>query len=606
MGNLVASQGIQGRSQTLTTIARVIPDVTGIDKIFDYVVPDDMVTALSVGDRVRTVLHGRSISCWVQSLGLASEDFSSVDQSKLLSLAKIQGLGPDDEVVALLALVRSRWHGRMRSLFVSASPSVLVQTLPSSRRSKDVARMANEGDVDVAGCVADSLSALVRRGPKVSPMAVVLGAASNGPTLVIIPTINRARLLAAALKRSGLTVAVMPDDWANAAGGVDVVIGARSAVFARVPHLRSIVVVDEHDDSLQEERTPTWHARDVAIMRAEHLGISCILCSPVPSVSAVHWARNNIQIVSAAPQSGEWPEVRIIDRSLDEEWPSSLVTSALVSELRDHSRRIALIYNAKGRARLVACASCKQLTRCEACQGALGISKNEELVCARCSRARPHVCLNCGAGKFAVLKPGVTRLREELALTAGRRIDDVVEVSGSSKDSIDGSKHLFIGTESLLHRVKDIDTVVFLDMDQELSAPKYRASEIAATLLIGACRMVARSDNGGRVLVQTHNAHHPLLTAVVQGDVDTYLQKEMVAREAMMMPPYSSLVQVSGIGAPTIVAELKKHSQLTFSAANASDYLVRSDSWQVFSQAFQAVTIAKGIRFKLTVDPPRV
>jgi hypothetical protein len=101
----------------------------------------------------------------------------------------------------------------------------------------------------------------------------MVGSALVGPTLVIVPTVIRARLFAASLKRHGFTVAVLPDEWPSAAGGVDVVIGSRTAVFARVPDLRSIVVIDEHDDSLREERTPTWHARDIAIERAQQTSL---------------------------------------------------------------------------------------------------------------------------------------------------------------------------------------------------------------------------------------------------------------------------------------------------------------------------------------------
>ena len=88
------------------------------------------------------------------------------------------------------------------------------------------------------------------------------------------------------------------------------------------------------------------------------------------------------------------------------------------------------------------------------------------------------MCLKCGAAKFLVLKPGVSKLREEIARAAGRPLHDVSEVTASmdADDSVDQSKMLFVGTEAALHRVHDVDTVVFLDIDQELSAPRYRSS----------------------------------------------------------------------------------------------------------------------------------
>ena len=574
--------------------------------MFDYVVPEDMVDKLAVGDRVRIVLHGRSVSGWVDSIGRSEDGFSDLDVTRLLSIVKIQGRGPDADLIRLFAEVRSRWQGRLRSLYVSATPTNLVETFPTSRNAKDRAVFASGADSSVSSCVKAGLNALVRRGPTVSPLASVLSAAVNGPTLVVIPTLSRARLLAAALKRQGLSVALLPDEWANAAGGVDVVIGARSAVFARVPNLCAIVVIDEHDDSLQEERTPTWHARDVAIMRAKLQQVSCILCSPIPSVTAAHWAGDQQLIADEQRALSEWPTIQIVDRSVDDDWPSSLVSSALVAEIRDHSRRVALIYNAKGRAKLVACAACKSLARCSTCNGAMNITSDSLFECGRCKESRPKVCLSCSAGKFAVLKPGISRLREEIALAAGRKIEDVVEISGKSKDAVDVSKMLFIGTESLIHRLKDVDTVVFLDIDQELSAPRYRASEIASTLLIGAARLVLRSSSEGRVLVQTFNAQHPLLKAVSTKKIDSYIASETASRRAMNMPPFSSLAQISGAAAPGVVALLQDQSGISVSAENQGTFLIRSESSQHLSAALDKIDLPKSARYKLVVDPPRV
>lgn len=574
--------------------------------MFDYVVPESMVGELAIGDRVRLNLHGRSVSGWVASMGRSEEDFSDIEVSQLLSIVKIQGRGPDEEVARLLADVRSRWHGRLRSLYVSASPNNLVQSFPTGRHAKDRTAFLNGADASVAQCIESGKSVLVRRGPTVSPLGVVLGAASNGPALVVIPTVTRARLLAAALKRKGLSVAVLPDEWANAAGGVDVVIGARSAVFARVPDLCSIVVIDEHDDSLQEERTPTWHARDVAIMRAHQQQLSCVLCSPIPSVTALQWAKNNHIDKDEKREDSEWPSMLVIDRSVDDEWPNSLVSSALVAEIRDHSRRVALIYNAKGRAKLVACAACKSLARCASCQGAMNITSDAQFTCGRCHGSRPHVCLSCGSGKFAVLKPGITRLHEEIAAAAGRKIDDVVLIAGQSKEAIDISKMLFIGTESLLHRLKDVDTVVFLDIDQELSAPRYRASEIMATLLIGAARLVSRSSSNGKVLMQTFNAQHPLLRAVSSKKIDAYIDSEIASRMAMLMPPFSCIAQVSGASAPLVAAHVQRQLGMDISSENQGVFLIRSNSWQLLSRALDDMALPRSARYKLVVDPPRV
>ena len=272
----------------MSLVARVVPDVTGVVKVFDYLIPSELEAVIGIGDRVRVPLHGRNVPGWVTAVGSTSEGFTDVDETKLRSVIKRLGYGPSAEIVQLAQWASHRWCGRLRAFFVAATPSTLVATLPTSRYLRDQVKVA--GDQAVSLAVSDSRSLLVQRGPLKSPIDAMIAASLVGPTLVIVPTVIRARLFAASLKRHGFTVAVLPEDWSSAAGGVDVVIGSRTAVFARVPDLCSIIVIDEHDDSLREERTPTWHARDVAIERAKQASVSCILMSALPSITAKVWA----------------------------------------------------------------------------------------------------------------------------------------------------------------------------------------------------------------------------------------------------------------------------------------------------------------------------
>src|SRR5690606_31959252 len=162
---------------------------------------------------------------------------------------------------------------------------------------------------------------------------------------------DQAILLAARLRRSGLTVALAPHDWAAAAGGVDVVIGSRVAAWAPCPGLVAAVVVDEHDEALQDEGSPTWHARDVVIERCRRAGASVLLVSPCPTLAAIEWGP-----VTRPPHDRErkgWPIVEVIDRTDEEPWKRSLLTSELIRHLRDHTRRVVCVSNTTGRARLL-------------------------------------------------------------------------------------------------------------------------------------------------------------------------------------------------------------------------------------------------------------
>jgi len=433
--------------------------------------------------------------------------------------------------------------------------------------------------------------------------------------------------MAASLRESGLSVAVMPGDWAVAAGGVDVVIGARSAVWSSVPMLKSIIVIDEHDDALQEERSPSWHARDIAIERANKLGIACILVSPVPSLRALHGVAGSVASLDPATEASHWPQIRVIDRRLDERWSSSMLSSELIEQLRDHSRRIVCVLNVKGRARLLACCSCKELVRCDVCEAAMTMSSSKQLECPRCANVRPAVCVKCGSGKLAVIKAGVSRLREELAAAAGRRIDEVVEVSaGDSADKsgndtnsevVDQTKMLFVGTEAALHRVRDVETVVFLDIDQEISAPRYRAAEITLTLVVHAARLVARKTSGqsktsdGLVMIQSMLADHALLRGLAVHDLSEFVYEEMARRQLMQLPPYGALAQVSGTGVDQLADILRSNVLLQVSATNKDAVLVKSADWETLANSMSDALVAastrgkKTLRTKTQIDPPR-
>ena len=590
----------------MSLVARVVPDVTGVDKVFDYLIPSELLGAIAVGDRVRVPLHGRNVPGWVTEIGSSDDGFTDVDSAKLRSVIKRLGFGPSNEVVQLAQWASHRWCGRLRAFFVAASPSTLVATLPTARYQR--AQVKVVGDVDVANAVGESRSLLVQRGPLKSPVDVMVGAALHGPSLVIVPTVLRARLFASSLKRHGFSVAVLPDEWDSAAGGVDVVIGSRTAVFARVPHLHSVVVIDEHDDSLREERTPTWHARDVAIERAQQLAISCVLVSALPSVAAKAWAGDRVLTSDDHETDSEWPTIALIDRTLDERWSNSLLSSEFIAELRDHSRRIVAVLNTKGRARLLACASCKSLARCVQCDAAVEIGATGQFSCPRCSTQRPQVCAKCSSAKFLTLKPGVSKLREEIAQAAGRKLADVVEVTGAGDDAmaIDQTKMLFVGTEAALHRVHEADTVVFLDIDQELSAPRYRASEIVGSLLVHAARLVGRSERGGKVMVQTHSVDSPVLQAMATLRIDQYLQSVSEMRNFMKLPPFGALAQLSGTNIDDAIHELQKNVFVNVSAASDGSYLVKASDWQVLADALSEIEPAKGVRLKVQVDPARV
>jgi primosomal protein N' (replication factor Y) (superfamily II helicase) len=474
----------------------------------------------------------------------------------------------------------------VRSILSVASPGRAITGLPSS-----AVRSGSSGPEPAAW------SGVIRIPAAIDPFDAVLTACEAGPTLVVMPSVNAVQVAAARLRHAGLAVAVMPDSWPQAMAGADVVIGARGAVWAPCRGLRTVVVVDEHDESLQEERNPTWHARDVAIERARRAGAACVLITPSPSLAALHWAGDRLQRPSRLAEREGWPIVDVVDMDEIEPWVTSMLSSRLIRQLRDADRRVICVHNTPGRSRRMACRSCRAIVACERCEAAVEEWTEGTLSCRRCGDERPKVCQQCGSAALANLRPGIKRLREELAAAAGR---DVVEISAADAEGEPPEAGVYVGTEAVLHRVRRADTVAFLDFDAELLAPRYRAAEQAMGMLVRAARLVGPRGEGGRLVVQTRLPRHPVVDAALYADPGRLAATERETRRSLGFPPFGALASVAGAGA----AEWLALSGLVTAPVD-DRVLVRAVDWTKLADGLATAPRPAGSRLRVVVDPPR-
>lgn len=580
----------------MPNIARVLPNVTGLDKSFDYLIPDDLAERVDIGTVVRVELHGRRIGGWV--VQILDHAAPGVAPESLKPIAKVSGCGPDRSLVELAEWASVRWAARrIRPFLVAASPERAIKVLPSVRVTKGASgprSPATERLLEDGGGV-------LRLPPRADVMPSILAAAALGPCLVVVPEQADAAMLATRLGRAGLSTALMPRSWAAGAGGVDVVIGSRSAAWAPCAGMRSALVIDEHDESLQEQRAPTWHARDVVVERCRRAGVPFVLVSPAPTLVAVEeYASENKThpgVVHPQPdrERAGWPRVVVIDRTDEDPWKRSLLTSPLIERIRNPELTVICVSNITGRARVLACRSCRALIRCEQCDAAVGLADDGRLVCRRCDAARPPVCQECGASAFANLRPGVTRLREELQAAAAR---EAVLVTAND-DVVPTSAGIFVGTEAVLHRVPRADVVAFLEFDSEMLAPRFRASEQSLALIIRAGRIAPE------VLIQTFSPGHEVLRAAAAGDPELLLATGRRQRQQLSLPPFGALAVVSGGGAEDVVGQLSAPG-IEVGGDGAGRFLVRADNWGTLGVALNAADRPPGSRVRVEVDPARV
>jgi primosomal protein N' (replication factor Y) len=570
----------------------VLPDEPAVGRTFDYLIPPGVDGGVHVGTRVRVPLGGRRVGGWI-----VATDVEPPPDVTLRPIAKLSGLGPPAELIELARWAAWRWAGRPASFLRTASPQRVVHDLPAPQRRKPTVGVADP-------LIREALTlrrTVLRLPPAADITRLAIAVCAVGNALILCPTARMAGSLAQALRRAGVVVAQYPRDWALGAAGATVV-GTRAAAWAPVGDLAAVVVIDEHDEANAQEQAPTWHARDVAVERAHRAGVRCVLTSPCPTLEALAWGR-----VLAPPRAAErrgWPIVDVIDRRRDDP-RTGLFSTRLVAALRS-ARRIICVLNRTGRARLLSCSACGELACCEACDAAVAQSEDGGLVCPRCGDGRPVVCTACGATRLKILRQGVSRAREELEALVG---EPVAEITGTTPKEHPSEARVIVGTEAVLHHAAHADVVAFLDLDQELLAPRYRAVEQAMALVARAARLVGGKDSGshpgGRLLLQTRLPRHEVVLAALHGDPTRVSGSEGLRRQLLRFPPAAALAEVSGPAAEAFVVAFGQPLGLEVLGPADGRWLVRAADHRTLCDALAATPRPSG-RLRVAVDPLRV
>jgi primosomal protein N' (replication factor Y) len=593
-------------------IVRVLPDVRAVPRRFDYAVPEGWAGPVGVGTRVRIDLHGRRVGGWVVEDGV-----EATPGLVLKPLAKLSGLGPPAEVVALAEWAAWRWAGPLAPLLTTASPERVVLSLPALPPAEARRPVApSEGSVPppVAELLGGPLEAalalrgrpaLLRVPPDSDLLPIVEATAgrAEGPLVVLVPSSGWAERLRGRLARRGWRAT---GDWAQAAAGWPIFVGARAGAFAPVPALGAALVLDCHDEAYREERSPRFDAALVLAERAARAGAPCLWVSPCPSATQV--AAAAVQRPSRAAERGGWPALQVVDRRAADPrtgWLSAELVTLAHRVLP--AGRLLVVLNRTGRARLLACKACGELARCVACGGAVE-RVGDEYACRRCGARRPVVCVACGSTAPKVLRPGVSGLADEVA--ALLKVE-VGEVAGPGSEPVPDAPVL-VGTEAVLHRVRGAATVAFVDFDQHLLAPRLGAGDAALALLARAGRLVGgRRAGRGSVLVQTRLVDHEVLAAAAHGDPDRLSEPELALRRQLGLPPASALATLVGPGAAQLAAAVAAMGgptppgEISASELAPERWLLRAPDHAVLCGAL-AEAPGPDERVNVTVDPTDV
>lgn len=423
-----------------------------------------------------------------------------------------------------------------------------------------------------------------------------------------------------AMWHSELTMARRRDTWrAVANGDVRVVVGARSALFLPFHELGLIVVDEEHDSSFKQEEGVVYHARDMAVVRAQLEDIPVVLVSATPSLESVtNVRRGRYQEVTLPARHGgaDLAGVSVIDMRKDGpargRWLSPMLAEAL-AETFEAGDQAMLFLNRRGYAPLTLCRTCGHRLQCPRCTAWLVEHRLiGRLQCHHCGfqTKPPEQCPNCEDTESLVpCGPGVERLAEEIQL-----LFPEVRTMIAASDMVHGPKQaaelvrmieekeidLVIGTQIVAkgYHFPGLTLVGVVDADLGLSGGEFRAAEKTFQLLYQVAGRAGRGDRPGRVFLQTYMPDHAVMQAMADGDRDAFIKAESAAREAAHMPPFGKLV--------ALIVSGRDESDVDSTAAGLARAAPRADGIRVLGPAPAPMALLRGKhRRRLLLSAPK-
>lgn len=394
--------------------------------------------------------------------------------------------------------------------------------------------------------------------------------------IVLVPEISltpqtverfRSRFDHVAVLHSHLTDVERHWHWQQIASGrMQVVVGARSAIFAPTPVLGLIVLDEEHESSFKQESVPRYHARDVALARAEAERIPLVLGSATPSLESWHRAQTGqYQLVSMPHRvlDRPMPEVGTIDLR-DQQYSArsrgaiSFVLHRAMHTALEAGGQVILLLNRRGFATHIQCPACGNVLRCPNCDIALTHHRSLEIaLCHYCDYQvpAPRECPQCRFAGIRYGGLGTQRLEAEVrarfpGVDTLRMDTDTMQTRGSHEKALalfrSGKVKILLGTQMIAKGLDfpNVTVVGVINADTALHLPDFRAAERTFQLVTQVAGRTGRGPKGGRVLVQTFNPDHPAIQAAIRHDFAAFANQELPIRKMLSYPPFSSMIRL--------------------------------------------------------------
>lgn len=373
------------------------------------------------------------------------------------------------------------------------------------------------------------------------------------------------------------------DTWHQIQNGFSpIVVGARSAIFSPLPRLGLIIIDEEHESAYkQSEESPSYHARDVAIMRGKLNNATVLLGSATPSLESYHNAqagKYQLNVLKTRADSASLPQVEIVDMQRNK--GATLFSDPLLKAIEQRlsvGEQTMLFLNRRGYRTAQLCSKCAHVIACPHCDMKLTFHLSDnQLACHLCNyqTTPPRTCPKCHATQGFEFKGAGTEMVER-SLHAlfpdirTLRLDaDTTRHKGAHerlfKQFRSGKADLLIGTQMIakgLH-FPSVTLVGILNADAHLQVPDFRASEHVFQLITQVAGRAGRGALPGQVIIQTRMPDHPVIHLAAAQDYPTFFTEEKALRELFRYPPFSRLIK------------------LVFSSKNQEECLLLAKTWR--------------------------
>ena len=357
-------------------------------------------------------------------------------------------------------------------------------------------------------------------------------------------------------------------------GKARIALGARSTVFAPLENIGAIIVDEEHDAAYKQDRSPRYHARDTAVMRAMSENAVCVLGSATPSFESYRNALEGKYTLLELPEridNARMPSIGLVWMPGSQQVTPS-ISGALYDAIRTRlgrNEQVILLQNRRGFAGSVLCLQCGHTPQCRYCNIPLVYhASDQSLRCHYCGHIEPfrQTCASCGSKKLFYRNSGTERIEAELnELFPGEKILRMDVDTTSKRDAHASiltafrqkSARILLGTQMVAKGLDfpDVTLVGVLMADIGLNLPDFRASERIYSLLMQVAGRAGRSSIPGEVLLQLYNRDNELFSHIMRADYRLFFEAEMASRRELAYPPFTRLIRFECSSPTESVAE---------------------------------------------------